>query len=414
MATKASANPALPLQPRRLLIPLGVGTALSLLGDATLYVVLPNPDAAAQMGVTLGMVGILLGANRLVRILFNPPVGLLYDRLPRRGLLVAALFIGACSTMLYAIGSGLWPLLAGRLLWGMAWSGIWIGGNTVVLDIADDHNRGRLSGRYQMWFLMGVAGASLLGGVFTDWLGLRGGLWLSAGLTTLGAITWLMFLPETRPVRAEPGAPQHVAPKGPFPWRIVLQIAVPFFALRFVLGGVFYATTNPWLTTFFGAGIDLPGLFLPIATLTGGFAAARTVASVLSAPLGGRLSDRLGRRWVVIAVSAALGTAGGWLMGGVGLAPALLGALGVAIAGGVIQALAPAIAGDHVSPAQHSRALSGVFTVGDFASAVAPPLAFWLFPLTSIGWLYRLCAGIFGVVTLFALGQALSEHRHRH
>jgi MFS family permease len=403
--------PPSPLSPRRVLVPLGIGTGLSLLGDATLYVVLPNPAIAAQMGVTLGMVGILLGANRLVRIPFNPPVGMLYDRLPRRGLLVTALFIGACSTALYAVGSGLWSLLVGRLLWGMAWSGIWIGGNTVVLDIADDHNRGRLSGRYQMWFLMGVASASLLGGIFTDWLGFRGGLWLSAGLTALGAITWWIFLPETRPARMETNGPQRGAPGGPFPWRIVLPIAVPFFALRFVIGGMFYATTNPWLSTFVGEGTTLAGLFLPIATLTGILAATRAIISVLSAPLGGRLSDRLGQRWPVIAASAALGAAGGWLMGGTGLALAFVGTAGVAVAGGVIQALAPALAGDRVSPTQHSRALSGVFTVGDFASAIGPPLAFWLLPLTSIGWLCRLCAGVFGVVALFALRWAVSERR---
>jgi hypothetical protein len=50
-----------------------------------------------------------------------------------------------------------------------------------------------------------------------------------------------------------------------------------------------------------------------------------------------------------------------------------------------------------------------VFTIGDFASAIAPPLAFWLLPRTSIGWIYRLCAGVFGAVALFALWQAARE-----
>ena len=162
--------------PQRVLIPLGIGTAISLLGDNTLYTVLPDPDIAAQAGVTLAMVGVLLGVNRLTRVVLNGPVGVLYDRLPRRGLLLLSLFVGTLSTAFYAFTRGLAPLLLGRVLWGAAWSGIWIGGNAVVLDISDDHNRGRLSGQYQMWFFIGVAVASFLGGTFTDVFGFRGGL----------------------------------------------------------------------------------------------------------------------------------------------------------------------------------------------------------------------------------------------
>ena len=55
----------------RVLVPLGVGIALSLLGDSTLYTVLPKPEIANQAGVTLALVGVLLGVNRIVRLGFN-------------------------------------------------------------------------------------------------------------------------------------------------------------------------------------------------------------------------------------------------------------------------------------------------------------------------------------------------------
>ena len=98
---------------------LGVGTAISLLGDATLYTVLPHPDISAQLGITLSMVGLLLGANRAIRLVLNGPVGILYDRMPRRGLLIAALSLGAGSSIFYAVGHGFWPLLVGRIFWGV-------------------------------------------------------------------------------------------------------------------------------------------------------------------------------------------------------------------------------------------------------------------------------------------------------
>ena len=59
---------------------LGIGTAIALLGDATLYTVLPHPEISAHLGITLSMVGLLLGANRAVRLIINGPVGYLYDR----------------------------------------------------------------------------------------------------------------------------------------------------------------------------------------------------------------------------------------------------------------------------------------------------------------------------------------------
>ena len=101
---------------QRVLTLLGLGTAISLLGDATLYTVLPNPSIATQVGVTLAMVGVLLGVNRATRLVLNGPVGILYDRLPRRGLLVTSMVLGTASSIIYAVGSGFWPLFAGTTM----------------------------------------------------------------------------------------------------------------------------------------------------------------------------------------------------------------------------------------------------------------------------------------------------------
>ena len=79
------------LSPWQVLVPVGLGTALSLIGDTSLYVVLPTHIEDA--GVSLAVVGILLSANRFIRLVLNGPIGLLYDKLPRRHLFVPALFL---------------------------------------------------------------------------------------------------------------------------------------------------------------------------------------------------------------------------------------------------------------------------------------------------------------------------------
>lgn len=405
--------------PRRVLIPLGIGTVISLLGDATLYTVLPNPTIAAGAGVTLAQVGILLGANRAARLLTNGPVGLLYDRLPRRALMVFSLIAGALSSVLYATGTGFFPLLMGRVLWGFAWSLLWIGGNTMVLDISNDQTRGRYAGRYQMWFYLGVASASLCGGLFTDWLGFRGGLWLSTGLTALAAVMWLVFLPETRPTAPPADRPADHAddePAIPFPWGTALAAAVPLFAMRFVFAGVLAATTILWVQSLVGERLTLLGIALPLATFTGALAAARSGISIFAAPLSGILSDRLGRRWPVVAGVSLLGALGLWLMSLPTLTIAIAGIALAALTGGSIQSLAPAIIGDHIQHTRRGRAIGLIYILGDLGSTIGPPLALGLISAgtTSIAAIYRGCGILFAVVGVFALVSMRRENKLSH
>jgi len=394
---------------QRVLVPLGLGTAVSLLGDNTLYTVLPRPEIAAQAGVTLAMVGVLLGANRAVRLVFNGAAGALNDRLSRRWLLVASLFLGALSTLIVGVGRGFWPLLVGRVLWGAAWSGIWVGGNTMVLDVADETNRGRLSGQYQMWFFIGVGAAALVGAVLTDLFGFRQGLLISAGLTGLAALLWLAVLPETRPARSAAARAAAAAGRLPLPWRVALAASVPVFFTRFVFAGVMTATTILWLTDFVGDRLTVAVVVVPIASLTGIFAALRSVSSLLGAPLVGHLSDRAGRRWPVLAGVMAVGAAGTWLMGGEGLAVALFGGLVASVASSGAQTLAPALVGDGATAAQRGRILSVIYTFGDLGSAFAPPLALALVGFLPIGTLYRLCAALLAGVVVYAVWQAKRE-----
>jgi MFS family permease len=310
------------------------------MGDSTLYTVLPKPDISAQAGITLSMVGILLGVNRLVRVVSNPIAGALFDQYPRRRLLIGSLGIGVLSTLIYAVSTGFWPYLLGRVLWGVAWSGLWIGGNTMVLDVADDQNRGRLSGQFQMWFFIGVGMTALLGGALTDAFGFKTGLLVSTGVMAGGVLSWILLLPETRPHRASPslqsneGVPQHS-----FPWKVTISTAVPIFAIRFIFAGVMASTTILWLSEFIGDELVLPSIVIPIATVTGILIALRMIISIIGAPLAGILSDRLGQRWGVMTMILALGGLGTWLMGAQSLATAIGGALIAAVASGGVQSM---------------------------------------------------------------------------
>ena len=395
-----------PLKPRRVINLLGIGIVLSLLGDNTLYTVLPDESIWSRVGLTLAWVGILLGVNRIVRVIFNTTAGVLYDRLPRRRLLIGALTLGAICNVIYATAFGPVPFLLGRVLWGAAWSGLWIGGNTVVLDVSKDSTRGLNSGLFQMWFFIGVAIGALLGGTFTDLFGFRQGLWVSAAITAAGALAWLLWLPETRPEIAD----QQIAPRwSDFPIRDSLPASIPVMANRFVFAGVIAATTILWLETYVGREIELSRIVIPLATLTGAFSAVRMLSSIIGAPLAGRASDRIGKRWPVVALSLGVGALGTWLMGGSLVWLALVGSLIAAVTSASVQAMAPAIIGDRIEEARQSRSLSVVYSLGDIASALGPPVALGLLSVLGIAGVYRMSAVLLAITGLFAVYQVRRE-----
>jgi MFS family permease len=396
------------INPARVLFPLGLGTALSLMGDATLYTVLPTH--ASDAGITLAAVGIILSANRLIRLFLNGPAGFAYDRSRRRRIFIPALFIGALSTAIYAASSGFWPLLAGRLIWGLAWSGIWVGGATIILDVTTDRDRGRWTGLYQTWFFLGVAIGAFTGGLLTDQLGYSTAMWIGAFVTVLGGITALFFLPETRPqnIKVDP----HNEGKLSSSWRPnreLISVVTLQGINRFITAGVLAAT----LALLVQDQLSSSNLVIGVATLTGILLATRTILSMFAAPMAGSLSDRLGNRWGVTLASLVIGSIGMLLLVRSDPIFILIGICFTAIAGGSVQALLTTRTGDMVEPAQRGKAIGLLHTAGDLGSALGPVTAYVLLRWIPLSGVYILCAVLFALGAALALFMYLQQRKSR-
>ncbi len=384
------------INPAKVLLPLGLGTALSLMGDATLYTVLPTH--AEQAGITLAAVGIILSANRFIRLFLNRPAGIAYDRSLRRRLFIPALLIGAVSTAIYAATSGFWPLLAGRLLWGLAWSGIWVGGATIILDVSDDQDRGRWTGLYQTWFFLGAALGAIVGGWLTDVWGYSTAMWVGALVTACGAFFAYFTLPETRPDDLDgSGSSSNSQEK----W----QPNFEFYGVitlnginRFITAGVLAAT----LALLVQDQLPKTNLLLGVATVTGVLLGLRTIVSMISAPLSGVFSDRLSNRWGVTIAVLLIGAIGMLLIISTNPIIILIGICFSAIAGGSIQALMTTRTGDLVDQAQRGIAIGNLHTAGDLGSALGPITAYALLGWLTLNGLFIMCA------VLFALGAGLA------
>jgi MFS family permease len=397
---------------------LGAAVALSLTGDQTLYAVLPNQIEA--VGISLGAVGVLLGANRLIRIPGNLLAGALNDRMARRGLFLLGLFLGLLSTLGYGLVHGFWPLLVARLLWGTAWALINVTGYNMVLDWSTPADRGRMTGFYQMAFLIGLAISPLLGGLLTDALGFRPAVRICAAISAFGLALAFVALPETRPfvAIAQPrlwGVVQRQRLAGlASAWRQVdrriLLAAYIYLVTFFVNGGVLMSTISLYLSQRWGASISRNGGVIGVASLAGLMLALRALLGLLAGPLAGVASDRLHNRWPVVRIGLLLGMAGFALLAlPRGLWTILIGVALVALsAGGLITAIY-ALVGDLATKKRQGITIGGLATAGDIGSATGPLVAYALAVVLDLRWVYLLCAILLASGLIATLRQGRAE-----
>lgn len=376
--------------------PLGLATALSLMGDATLYAVLPTHFADA--GIAIGSVGIILSVNRIIRLFTNGPAGWFFDRLPdRRTLFVGSLALGVFSTVIYAQSTGFEILFLARLLWGLAWSGIWVGGNAIVLQMAPSSQRGHWVGVFQVWFFLGSATGSFFGGSLTDALGYRGALWIGAGISAVGAIAAALALSSQHTNNGQNGTAaktkwhSSVLPDLRGISGAIWATATAQAINRLAAAGIVAATLGLVVQANFGTDLRIGAFEIGVASMTGALLAARTLISVVGAPIAGTLSDRAKHRWGWLTIMLCIGAIGTGIMPAPNLLALVLGIIASSLASGGTQSLTTALIGDLSTPSEHGKNLGLFYTAGDLGSAIGPIVAYALLPITGLLAIYVGC-----------------------
>jgi MFS family permease len=409
---------ALRRQQWRVLLPVGLAMVLSLSGDLTLYTVLPA--YAPALGLGLSAVGVLLSANRLVRLASNPAVGLLLDRWGRRRLFVLGMALGTLSTAGYVASQQFWLFLASRLLWGISWSLINVGAYAMVVDTSQETNRGWGFGVLQVFFFLGMAVNPLLGGLLTDWLSFQAALTVCAALTGLGFIIVWLTLPETLPEHRRRREPirRRWRPGDAIHWLSKQRhlLAVDYLALLtdFAGDGIVLSTLSLYLEQRYGDAISLGEPLLRVASIGGALLALRAIVSAGVSPIAGRLSDRASNRWATTGWGLVIGVVGMvglvWISNLWGL---LLSVTLISLSGGVLRTVLPALVGDLADEAHRGAATGGLATAGDIGSAAAPLMAYTLLAVMSLQSVYLLSAiGMSsGLVVVWLAGRSHTRPR---
>jgi MFS family permease len=260
-----------------------------------LLVVLPvyaeGPLDAGSVGV-----GIAVAAISPALLVFQPIAGRIGDRRGRRILIVAGAFVAAGSIAAYTAADSLELLVGFRLVSGIGEAMIFVGGATMITDLAPEARRGEAVSLYTLGLWGGFALGPLLGeAVLRE--NRYDAVWLTAatGCAVAGLIG--LALPETRPARTthEERLSRLIHPAAIRPG--VVLIALLFAFAAFAAFGALYARE----LGLGGAG----AVFLVFSAAVG---TTRIVAR--------RVPDRLGAKrtagWALVLVSIGLLTIGVW------------------------------------------------------------------------------------------------------
>lgn len=390
----------------------GTVVALCIMGDSLMYSILPL--YAPTIGIALPLVGVLLSANRFVRLLSNRWAGSAFERFGARLPFLFSVVLGLASTIAYAPATGFIVFLIARLAWGVAWSGLRQGGY-VATWYGRPEVRGRLTGLQLGLIRLGSAVGVVLGGFLYDRYGFVIAIAVIAAIGALAVPLTLQLpwrgpagraMPDAKP--AEPAAERHSSAD----WRTFAQAAFAqadhrwlslssFFT--YLLSGVIVSTTSVFVAAravqLSSENTNVLAFGIGVATLTGLLHGMRWVTNILIGPLVGALSDRFGKSNTLLAMGALMLA----VVMAIAIVPAqfaILLLLVVLLLDGslhvVVNAAAVTIATDTERPHTFVAAFA---TLSDAGSAFGPLIAFSALATTRLSTVYVTGA----VVLLFCL-----------
>ncbi len=292
--------------------------SLALLGDALLYAVLPI--YADQFGLTLPWVGVMLSANRFIRVFAYGWIARLTNTVGIRRMCIGAAITATLSTAIYGFSQGPWVMLAARILWGLTYASLVL----ATLAYAVEY-------RESAGTRVGVSKAIQRAGPI---LALFGGAWLVgqvgpnmvfvvlAAATAL-AIVIAFSLPADRKTNVT--TKRSASLEWPKP------VDVIFFLQGYSVDGVFAVS----ITLILAREASLSEAVLGGSALL----AMRHFGEAIAAPLFGWIADNMGARRVFIASSIL--TMMGFVFVAAGFT--IVGALIMLLFRGALASLGPAV-----------------------------------------------------------------------
>jgi DHA1 family inner membrane transport protein len=351
---------------------------LSLPGDTVLYLLLPM--FAPAFGVSLPEAGLLLAANRLVRIAGYGAVARFYACNGERLTCTLAALAAAVCALGYATLTGFVALLVLRLLWGLAFAALNLA--TQALATADPAGAARRAGQSRAFSALGPMLALPLGGVCALWFGPKVIFFVFAGVA-LSALLVTRKLPTT----------PHAEPPPRKRWfRLPGSLDTFSFTEGLVLDGLFIIGLS-----YLGRDL-LPGNPVIVAGL---LLAVRYLAEIVLSSAGGHMAEKHRAEVLLVTFSvltsiALVGFGFGWLW---------TCALAIVVLRALLLPLLPPLVALRTPGPGRIQALATRSVWRDMGAGAGPVLAGLLLPVVPSAWIYGVAALLLSATAVACLRQ---------
>ena len=307
--------------------------------------------------------GFLVSAFSLSLGLSNAPIGVLADRIGSRPVVVVGLVLTGAISVAVGLAGGYWQLMLLLVLMGLIAGSYHAPAAALIARAFPSNVRGtamglHITGGHLSFFATPVAAAAMLSAGET-WRAPY--LWLAFAPVVTGAMIWYLA-PRTH----EP------TPGGVDRWAVfrelgsVVRMIGPLVSLS-ILFQMVYASLLAFTTLYL---VDARGLDAPWAAALFG---VPQLVGVLGAPLAGFLSDRLGRRTVILAGMALLGPS----LYGLTVVPTeliLLPLLLIGVAATMRQTVTEVFVMDSAPPHRRATVLGSYYMLSQELGGLAAPL----------------------------------------
>lgn len=261
------------------------------------------PTFARSFDVSVTAASFVISAFAVARLVFAPASGRLVTLLGERRVYLTGLAIVAITTGACALASNYWQLLTLRTLSGIGSTMFTVSAVGLLIRFTPAPLRGRASGLWGTSFLLGSVTGPLVGGGLIV-ISLRAPFVVyAASLLVAMAIVWMFLRRPTVEVEPAEGAVEAIGLRAALRHRSYVASLISGFASGWAMFGVRMAL----LPLFVVEALGQPEAF--VGTAFAVFGAANVVMLLVS----GKLSDRWGRKPLVLAGLAVSAVGMAWV-----------------------------------------------------------------------------------------------------
>lgn len=365
------------------------------------------PLYAKSFGVGAAMVGMLGTAFAVARIIVNLPVGSLADRIGRKPFLVAGPLITCLASLMSGLAQQFGSLILYRFIQGIGSAALVTTAMTVLADITSRETRGRAMSLYQGALLLGQSFGPTVGGFVGEHLGYRAPFFVYSGLSFVAGIWALFAIPETRAyaeaqVREARTAQTGYAPQSMWVCAGQLLKNLNFVLISLIMFMIFFTRSGSQSNVLplfgsFGLGLTAGQLGLTLTLIA--------VCNLITLNWSGALSDKLGRKAVIVPASILAGASLVIFTLSRNYASFLFSGALFGVSTGLAGPAPAAYVADLARPGQTAITLGLSRTISDIGMAIGPVLLGWIVDhqgytaaLLTNGAIYILVGAAFGLL----------------